>query len=201
MPTINELFIELAKPDVNGVSRWVAVSEFVGKYEVLRFGNGASWARSDGNLAKKYVVERDNTQTPGNSVDRVRLNGLRTGDAGTQQIRADIVKSIKARRCVVLGTSGVQVDHKDGRKNDPRVMNPATQREEDFQPLCTHANTAKLQFCKECKTTGLRYDARRLGYPISFTAGTVNYDEEIRCRGCFWYDPIDFRAHLKSKNS
>jgi hypothetical protein len=201
MPTINELFLELAQPDEKGYSRWVEVTEFIDKYSPLRFGNGASWARSDGNLAKRYIVERDSTKTPGNSVDRVRLNGLRTDDAGTQQIRADISRAIRQKRCVVLGTSGPQVDHKDGRKNDPRVMNPLTQRESDFQPLSTHANTAKRQFCKECKETGKRYDAKRLGYPTSFTEGGLLYDEETRCRGCFWHDPLEFRQHLKLKRS
>ena len=38
--TKNELFLELAKPDENGVSRWVKVTEFVGDYDDLAFGNG-----------------------------------------------------------------------------------------------------------------------------------------------------------------
>jgi hypothetical protein len=35
-----ELFLELAKPDEDGKSRWVSVSEFVGKYKSLVMGNG-----------------------------------------------------------------------------------------------------------------------------------------------------------------
>lgn len=34
------LFLELAQPDKTGNSRKVLVSEFVGKYERLKFGNG-----------------------------------------------------------------------------------------------------------------------------------------------------------------
>ena len=45
--TKTELFLKLAAPDKNGVSRWVYVSEFVGEYADLTFGNGASWARKD----------------------------------------------------------------------------------------------------------------------------------------------------------
>ncbi|MFT3743086.1 MAG: hypothetical protein QM785_02220 [Pyrinomonadaceae bacterium] len=201
MPTKNELFLELAQPNAEGISRWVRVTEFVGRYAPLVFGNGADWARSDGNLAKIYILERDASLTAGNRVDQVRLNGFRQDDPGTQQIRRDILLAIRQKRCVVLGTSGVQVDHKDGRKDDPRVMNPATQLESDFQPLSTHANTAKRQFCKECKATGERYDARRLGYTISFTQGGLAYDEKIRCGGCFWHDPIAFRQTLKSNDS
>ncbi|GHQ80912.1 hypothetical protein VN1236_10800 [Helicobacter pylori] len=35
-----ELFLELAQPDKNGISRWVSATEFVGKYQGLRLGNG-----------------------------------------------------------------------------------------------------------------------------------------------------------------
>ncbi|GAA9928460.1 hypothetical protein VN0859_00670 [Helicobacter pylori] len=35
-----ELFLELAQPDKNGMSRWVSVTEFVGKYQGLQLGNG-----------------------------------------------------------------------------------------------------------------------------------------------------------------
>ena len=35
-----DLFLELAKPDATGNSRMVLVSEFIGKYERLQFGNG-----------------------------------------------------------------------------------------------------------------------------------------------------------------
>lgn len=48
-----ELFIELAKPNAEGYSRWVYVSEFIGIYEKLKFGNGGDWCRSSSPLAKK----------------------------------------------------------------------------------------------------------------------------------------------------
>lgn len=40
MPTQQELFIELAKPDKNGISRWVNTSEFIDKYSHLELLNG-----------------------------------------------------------------------------------------------------------------------------------------------------------------
>lgn len=52
------LFLELAKPDELGFSRIVAVNEFIGKYEKLQFGNGGSWIRKDGSLAKHYNIRR-----------------------------------------------------------------------------------------------------------------------------------------------
>lgn len=196
--TKNNLFLELAKPDIEtGSSRWVSAFEFVGRYKSLELGNGGSWCRKESTLAKVYIIEFDKNQTPGNRIDRIRLNGFNKEDLGSQQIRADIRKVIKNQRCVVLGTSNPEVDHKNGRKNDLRVMTLETQTLEDFQPLSKAANDAKRQFCKECRNTGNRYDAKKLGYPISFTKGQLKYENDLGCVGCFWYDPIDFRKNLK----
>lgn len=197
--TKTELFIELAKPDNEGVSRWVDVSEFVGKYAGLTFGNGASWARKESTLAKKYIIEFDKKITSGNGIDKIRLNGFNNGDY-SQHIRADIKKQIKVRRCVVLGTSDPEVDHKNGMKNEDRVMRNEDQRLEDFQPLSKAANDAKRQFCKECRRTGIRFDAKLLGYPMSYYEGeaTHNYEENA-CIGCYWYDPLEFKKHLTIK--
>lgn len=197
--TKTELFIKLAQPDVNGVSRWVSVREFVGEYADLKFGNGASWARKESTLAKRYIIEFDKSITPGNGIDRIRLNGFNEGDY-SQHIRADIKKTIKARRCVVLGTSNPEVDHKNGMKNEDRVMRNEDQRLEDFQPLSKAANDAKRQFCKECRRTGIRYDAKLLGYPISYYQGGAKHNcEEDACVGCYWYDPLEFKRHLQEK--
>ena len=198
--TKTELFIKLAQPDENGVSRWVDISEFVGEYAGLTFGNGASWARKESMLARKYVIEFDKSITPGNGIDRIRLNGLNNGDY-SQHIRADIKRTIRAQRCVVLGTSNPEVDHKNGMKNEDRVMRNEDQRLEDFQPLSKAANDAKRQYCKECRRTGIRYDAKKLGYPMSYYKGRATHNnEENACEGCYWYDPIEFKKHLQEKN-
>ena len=197
--TKTDLFIKLAKPNEYGVSRWVDVSEFTGEFASLTFGNGASWARKESTLAKRYIVEFDKSITPGNGIDRIRLNGLNNGEY-SQHIRADIKRAIQAQRCVILGTSKPEVDHKNGMKNEDRVMLNEDQRLEDFQPLSKAANDAKRQFCKECRTSGMRFDAKRLGYPISFYYGKATHNfEENACVGCYWYDPIEFRKHLQEK--
>ncbi len=197
--TKTELFIKLAQPNENGVSRWVDISEFVGEYACLTFGNGASWARKESMLARKYVIEFDKSITPGNGIDRIRLNGLNNGDY-SQHIRADIKRIIRAQRCVVLGTSNPEVDHKNGMKNEDRVMRNEDQRLEDFQPLSKAANDAKRQYCKECRRTGIRYDAKKLGYPMSYyKGGATHNNEENACEGCYWYDPIEFKKHLTEK--
>ena len=84
-------------------------------------------------------------------------------------------------------------------KNEDRVMRNEEQRLEDFQPLSKAANDAKRQFCKECRRTGIRYDAKLLGYTMSYYQGGAEHNfEEDACVGCYWYDPLEFKKHLKS---
>lgn len=208
MATQKELFIELAQPNKDGISRWVNTSEFINDYSSLELLNGLSWGRKSSSLAKQYILEVDKSITSGNKIDRIRLNGFNTchTSSHTQSIRSDIKKEISKQRCIVLGTTRscdhkTEVDHKDGRKDDSRVMKTSTQKIDDFQPLSKPANDAKRQFCKECKETNLRYDAKKhMGYPVSFTKGDINYTDEIGCIGCFWYDPIAFRKELTLKD-
>lgn len=195
-----ELFEELAQVDENGFSRWVNVTEFVGKYQGLQLLNGAGWSRDDGPFGRKYLIERDKSLTPGNKTDAIRTVGFNTGKRYSAYIDPTIKNVIQSKRCVVLGTSNPEVDHKNGMKNEDRVMCNEAQCLEDFQPLSKAANDAKRQFCKECKQTKIRFDAKLLGYPISYYAGTAKHNfEENACIGCYWYDPLEFKRHLTKK--
>lgn len=195
------LFLELAQPDEDGYSRWVSKSEFTGKYESLMFKNGGDWCRSSSKIAKDFVIEFDRGETSGVGIDRIRLAGFQDDTSGSQTIRSDIKRYYQVKRCVILGTSNPEVDHKNGRKNNPNTMRVETQKFEEFQPLSKAANDAKRQFCKECRRTGERYDAQNLGYPISFYSGTNRHDGSVTgCEGCFWYDPVEFRRHLEKKD-
>ncbi len=198
--TKTDLFIKLANPNENGKSRWVYVYEFVGEYASLQLGNGGSWCRASSVLARKFNVEFDKTITLGNSIDAIRLNGYKTDKTFSQAIRKDIKDFYKTQRCVMLGVKGfsentkIEVDHKDGRKNDWRVSNPDTQSFDDFQPLCKAANDVKRQICKECKLSNERWDATNIkGNPYPFYEGDKTYTEELGCIGCYQYDPVEYR--------
>lgn len=198
--TKTELFLNLAQPNDEGISRWVKVSEFVGAYKDLKLGNGGSWCRANSPLAKKYIVEFDKGQTAGNSIDAIRLNGFNQQAHFKQYIRQDIRNFYKTQNCVMLGINGksentkIEIAHKDGRKNDLRVSDPKTQKVEDFQPLCKAANDAKRQICKVCKETNKRWSAKNiLGNPYDFYQGDENYSEELGCVGCYQYDPVEYR--------
>ncbi len=206
--TKTELFIKLAKPNENGVSRWVMTSEFVDNYKELQLGNGGSWCRANSSLAKKYKVEFDKTKTLGNSIDAIRLNGFNNEQAFNQNIRQDIKDFYKNKNCVMLGIRGnsentkIEIDHKDGRKNDDMVSDVKTQRVEDFQPLCKAANDAKRQICKRCKETNKRWNAKNIkGNPYEFYEGDENYTDEQGCVGCYQYDPVEYRKSSIKKIS
>lgn len=86
------LFIKLAMPDKSGKSRWVNKEEFIGEFASLMFQNGADWCRKESTIAKYYYIEFDKSITPGNGVDRIRLNGYKKEEdrIGSQAIRSDI---------------------------------------------------------------------------------------------------------------
>ncbi|WP_066388888.1 restriction endonuclease [Helicobacter himalayensis] len=195
-----QIFLELAKPDENGISRWVSVSEFVGEYKDLRLGNGGSWCRASSSLAKKYIIEFDKTKSAGNSIDAIRLKGFNTQDSFNQNIRKDIKDFYKNQKCVMLGICGksentkIEIDHKDGRKSNMRLSSTKTQKLEDFQPLCKAANDIKRQICKVCKETNKRWNAKNIkGNPYAFYKGDENYTKELGCVGCYQYDPVMYR--------
>lgn len=162
------LFVKLANPDDEGKSRWVSKNEFVGEYSSLIFQNGADWCRKERAIAQYYYIEFDRKITSGNGIDRIRLNGYKKEEdrIGSQTIRSDIKNYYKKKRCVILYTSNPEVDHKNGWKNDS-AMDIKTQTLEDFQPLSKAANDAKRQFCKECRKSNIRFDAKNIGYLIS----------------------------------
>ncbi len=161
-----ELFLELAQPDKNGVSRWVSVTEFIGKYQGLwgvgvPGSNGGTWCRGNSSLAKEFNLEFVYRKAQGNPIDRIRLNGYKTRGVFNQSIRQDIKNYYKQQCCAMCGVRGnsentqIEVDHKDGRKDDLRVSDSNTQILDDFQALCKACNDKKRQICKKCKESGL----------------------------------------------
>lgn len=206
--TKKELFLELAVPNEQGFSRWVSVLEFVGKYKKLQLGNGGSWCRANSNLAKEYVVEFDKNITNGNSIDRIRLSGFNDKKILNQNIRKEIKDFYKTQKCVMLGVNGdsentkIEIDHKEGRKNNHRLSNLAEQKLTDFQPLSKAANDIKRQICKKCKETNKRWSAKNIkGNPYDFYIGDENYSEELGCKGCYQYDPVEYRKVIVKKIS
>lgn len=192
--SLGALFLELAQPDEDGFSRRVSADEFNGRYERLRLGNGGSWCRDDGPLAREFNIHR--VKDKGRIVG-VELHGLKKQPIA-KPIPAQIRAAVAAQRCVVLDTSNPECDHKDGRRDDPRLNDASKVTIDDFQPLSKAANNAKRQHCRECRETGMRFDARRLGFAVGQTKGNGQYRGS--CVGCYWHDVKAFHSiTLKSE--
>ena len=178
------LFLELAKPDENGVSRWVKVNEFVGKYSILQTNNGSTWARSSSTLSKKYIVDR---QLIKNKIDSYKLNGYHNVDV-CRSIPPNVKKHFKNARCILTGISA-EIDHKRGNYPDIDISNV-----DNYQPLSQSVNKAKRQHCVDCKKTNIRFDAKRIHKTISYYAEdkSLTFESVNWCVGCYWYDIIEF---------
>ena len=188
------LFLELATPDALGFSRVVSVEEFTGRYESLKFGNGGDWIRRDGSLAKSFNIRRHPAGR--GKITGVELQGYRKVVI-QKPIPAWIRDEVTKEKCIVLATGNPQCDHKDGRLDDPRLSDTERLTLDDFQPMSSGANNAKRQHCAECRETGNRFNATRLGYRVSEVRGDGIYNGT--CVGCYWHDPIFFNSEV-SKN-
>lgn len=188
------LFLVLADPDEDGYSRPIHTSEFVGDYADLKIGgNGGSWCRSDSILGDHYNITRTKEK---NRIISVKLDG-RKKKGDSKPIPTGIQKMMQQGRCAVLHTGGKnQTDHKDGRRDDPRLNDPNKVSMDDFQSMSQAANSAKRQHCKECRSTNRRFDATVLGYSVSQTKGGLDYVGS--CVGCYWHDPFEFNKLVSS---
>ncbi|MES2853629.1 MAG: restriction endonuclease [Bacteroidota bacterium] len=185
------LFFELARPDENGQSRKVAVSEFINEYEKLKLGNGGSWCREDSSLGKKYIIERYKYK---NTIVTVQLFGFNTKNQIHKDIKLSIKNKIKNMRCAVLDIGNVEVDHKDGHRDDYKNFKMENQESNQFQPLSKAVNNAKKEHCKKCRENKNRFDAKKLGYKESVWTGDIKYRGS--CVGCYWHDIKKFNQEI-----
>ena len=185
----NWIFLEICELDYsNGFSKLVPV-ETLDKYG-LKTTNGGDWCRDDGTLGKYFNIDR--IKDKGRIVG-VQLLGYKK-NSFSNKIKNDIRDFYSKLYCRVLAIGGsfIEIDHKDGRKDEFEM--PEKQSFDDFQPLHRNVNLAKREHCKKCKETNIRFDAKLLGYSVSQWIGTENYKGS--CIGCFWYDPSEFNSKV-----
>ena len=114
-----------------------------------------------------------------------------------------ISKAICKLPCVSCGTStGIQCDHKNDLvlvQNDKRLLNIATQKMTDFQPLCKHCNIRKREVKKKMMKERKRQPAP--GYPadLSFWKGDENLDwnDTNWYEGTYWGDVKAYKEKLR----
>jgi len=189
--TKTKLFLELANPDDYGFSRKVYAKEFIGKYLTLRSGNGYKWPEA---MIGKYEFIR------GGKGDEwfIQLTGL-SSTQKNRTISKTIYDEVKLKACEHTGygdltSDRIEVDHRNGRYNQPEALDVKEQKLEHFMSLTRRANLQKREDCKKCKLTDKRFDAKTLGYKKSVVFGDINY--KGTCEGCYWFSPIEFRQKL-----
>lgn len=194
-----ELVLELFAPDKNGMSRWVSKNELVDKYASLFPTNGNQWMRNRG--ISHLVLEKKII----NNITHWRFNGFDENQKSNRPIKKEIRELLSKKPCAHTGFSGTKnnpivIDHKNGRYNDKDVLDVNTQKLDDFQPLCNQANLQKRSYCNNvCIKTGKRFDAKTLGYGVSFIEGGENY--KGTCVGCYWSDCLKFKQFVSSGNN
>jgi hypothetical protein len=152
--------------------------------------NGASYLRDDGPIGKIFNIYRHKEN---NAIVWVQLHGLNKNKFNNS-IPASVRKYYQGHSCKVLGSRAqIQIDHKDGRKDDYSGVEEVS----EFQPLHKTANMVKRQVCKECKSSGKRFDATKLGYSKSVVMGQLKYNGT--CQGCYWYDPFEFNQLISNQ--
>ncbi len=175
-----------------GFSPVIYMEELEQYHHSFHTTNGGDWCRDGQNyLGTKYYIKRDKVK---GRIFSVKTDGYRKLTKINQNIRKDILKTVRAQRCVILDVStNIECDHKDGMKDDWRLNDISSQQLEDFQPLSKAANDAKRQHCKKCIENGERYDAKKLGYKESYIMGN---ESSKTCVGCYWYDPKKFNQKI-----
>lgn len=190
-----DIFIEISCLNEENIGKWITIKEL--ENCGIGFGNGGHWCRSSTKLAKTYNIEKEYL---GNKISKIRINGLNTSNTQSQYIRPDIKKIINDGSCVNCGKSTIEVDHKNGYKNDIRLNDPNNQTLDDFQPLCKSCNDVKRQFCKVCRNSGKRFDAKYIGFPVSYYYGNDKHDGSVTgCIGCYYYDVLEFKRRIYEK--
>lgn len=197
-------FLDFAKPDELGWTEIIRIDDLNTFYETTEFStkNGGAWCRSDGALSK-YNIERIKAKTINESgkacrrIVAIQLKGFKETDSN-RGIRADIRQQIKLMSCAILQTSSdIQVDHKSPRlETTPEVLSNDTQSLGNFQALCRAANSAKRGHCRKCIDSGVRFDARLLGYSVAQWMGGERFAGN--CVGCYWYDPVEFNRQVSA---
>ena len=189
--TLGQIFLANFPPDENGWSKIVSLEELEKLNPKFNTKNGCSWGRDDAAWLRPYNFKRFHANEvggKGNKTVAFQLQGFKN-ISKNRAIPASVKAALKGKPCVVLGVaaSEMEIDHKNGRYDAENYTL------DDFQPMSKAVNDAKRQHCQRCINNKCRFDAKTLGYTVSFIEGDFDTPS---CPGCYWYDPVAFRQAL-----
>ena len=194
---LGRIFVRIAKPK-KGKTRFYTIKELAKIHPDFQSTNGSQWARDDSSwLGRQYIIKRNKNEDGIIGISSVKLNGYNKNETKKYRgISKEIRTALKDEKCVVLDVhSNNEIDHKNARYNDKKNKSAKTQKVSDFQAMTKAVNDAKRQHCKRCRETGIRYDAKNLGYAFSYICGN---EKSKTCKGCYWNDPQAFNAAISA---
>ena len=207
---LGHIFEFCAKPDENGSSEWVDILKISKICPLFITTNGGAWYRDNQTyLGKKYIFlpyKLDVNEQGDNFKNRFKKRLVRfktdeeKGNTPIREIPDEIIYKFNkekrdgtAQSAVSGSRENLEIDHKNGRYDNTTSDKYDELTEDDFQYLTKHENDIKREVCKKCRNTGLRFDARQTGWPISVSYGELEYnpnlDAKCGCVGCWWFDP------------
>ena len=197
--TSYERAIKLFKPDENGFSNWIPVSEFEEA--------GLNWTKN-GNLRRnvafrissiKWEVQR--LKGPKSEVVGLRMAGWNAENSFDQLIVGKVRNHFENE--VVCNFSQLpipsadrEIDHRYGNKNHPfyvSLYSKENQRPEHFQLIHRVLNLQKRQMCVKC----VEEEARPPHPQLGFVEGDSSHAINDPCRGCFLAEPERYRSLKK----
>lgn len=190
-----EKVLALFKPNKEGHSGWVKVSEFE--------RGGLSWS-NNGNMRRGVAFglteinwEADRLNGGRSRVVRLRMVGWNSTQAFDQKIERRIRVAFEADNYCNLSQLRIpkpdrEVDHRYGFKDHPDYVScysSANQKKEHFQLIHRVLNLQKRQMCAECVSTRKRPPHPTLGY----VEGAADLPERFPCQGCYLAEPERYR--------
>ena len=178
------------------------------KYKYCYFKKGSdkirySWRVND--EEKQGIEEEYKSLTfpkdrSGNCTCFIKFYGIKEAEQVDEGIRDDIrIFITKQPCCMCFSKQEVQCDHKNDLKNDPRVLEKATQTIDDFQPLCRHCNCLKRNDKRKMLENGKRIGASKYGFSVDFISGdeTLDVNDPKWYIGTYWGDVRAFKSSLR----
>ena len=190
---------QLFRPNKNGESDWVSVSEFAEagltwttngnmrrgvafgmsdyKWDVKRVGGGRSAV-----VALRMVGRNDDT-----SFDQVITPSVRNHFEGVTHCNLSMLPIPKPDR---------EVDHRFGNKSHPdyvELYKPENQTPQHFQLIHRVLNLQKRQMCIKCVENNSRPAHPTLG----FVEGNESHADRFPCSGCYLAQPERYRSSTK----
>ncbi len=191
----SERVVRLFRPDNNGVSRWVPISEVIGA--------DISWSKN-GNMRRgiafgmdEYVWETQRKSGNRSEVIALRMAGFNVSTTFSQTISKTVREAFKdVVHCnlsmLPVASEDREIDHRFGHKSHNDYVNLYSlelQTPQHFQLIHRSLNLQKRQMCKVCVETKHRPAHPEKG----FVEGNATHSPRFPCRGCYLAEPERYR--------